>query len=607
MTLDAPATPAASLPAAARVRHRVTRYWPILAVLTLFFGTALVVPVLTPVATTDDWGYSRSVEILLDEGHLTVFPVVAATAVFQIGWGAAFGLIFGMSLGIMRLSTLVMVGLGAVALYALLRELGVSRSRSALGTAAYLFNPLLFVLAYTFMTDPFLTSLILGSTYFFVRGLRREAIDLRYVVAGAAIAACAFLTRQQGILIPVAVGLQLLLTRRLWFNWKSVRLTLAVAGIPAVVLVAYYAWLHFYNDIPSVQESFTREMTRAGIEGSWRLGRNLLFILLMYLGFFALPLTATALVGVVPRLRAHGRRGLAVVIPWLAFPWLAILLFGLVAYAFDGKRWPYIPQFVNAAGLGPSDVIGSRTRIFEGVFFDWATAICATSAILVAVLMTRGVGVLPGPDRTAAGIVLAVSVWQVIGMLPPSFHYIRRGYSLDRYLLPLLPLGICLLLWAIRDLRLFQPIGWAIIAGLLAFNVAATRDYLTFLDTVWTLADDVVETGTPPTSVDAGAAWDGYHLYTYGLDNEITRARTRNGPWWMTFYALASDSTYVVSSGPREGYRVMWSRPYDAWLVEEDPRVYVLRKADAPLLPPPDSDAAIGPGRQEATHVTTGR
>jgi hypothetical protein len=172
-------------------------------------------------------------------------------------------------------------------------------------------------------------------------------------------------------------------------------------------------------------------------------------------------------------------------------------------------------------------------------------------------------------------------------MLPPSFQYIRRGYSLDRYLLPMLPLIICLLLWAIRDLRLFQPIGWAIIAAMLAFNVAATRDYLTFLDTVWTTADEAVAAGALPTSIDAGASWDGYHLYTYGLDNDITRAQTRNGPWWMTFYALASDSTYTVSSTLREGYQIMWTRTVDQWLVDGDPTVYLLRKLEAPVLPQP--------------------
>lgn len=582
----------AALPSAAKaskpldVRH-ITRHWPILAVLILFLSTALIIPTLNPVATTDDWGYSRSVEILLNEGRLTVFPVVAATAVFQIGWGAMFGAIFGMSLGVMRVSTLAMVALGAVALYALLRELGVSRGRSALGAAAHLFNPLMFVLAYTYMTDPFLTSLIIGSTYFYVRGLRRDSIALRYVVAGSLVAVCAFLTRQQGILVPVAVGSMLLLTRRLRFDRTTVRLACAVAGVPALALAGYYLWLSLVNNVPSVQQSFTQEMRRAGLAGSWDLGRNLVFILLMYLGFFAFPIAAALLIGWLPRLRQGNRRGLPVVIPWLAIPWVIGLLVGLIAYAYEGKRWPYIPQFVNAAGLGPADVLGSRPRLLQGEIFSWLTFACALSAIVVAFSVSRGMGFLPDRELASAGVVAMIAIWQIVGMMPPSFHYLRRGYSLDRYLLPILPLLICLLLWATRDLRLPQSIGWGIVACLLAYNVAATRDYLTFLDAVWTTANEVVETGTPATRVDAGAGWDGYHLYTYGLDEGITRARTRNGPWWMTFYALASDSTYVVSSTPRDGYEIMWTRTYDQWLVGGDQKIYVLRRIGAPVLSDP--------------------
>ncbi|MGC4190504.1 MAG: glycosyltransferase family 39 protein [Thermomicrobiales bacterium] len=574
-----------------RGRQWLSRAWPLLLVLAIFAGTALIVPSLTPVATTDDWGYSRSVEILLDEGRLTVYPVVAATAVFQIGWGAAFGLVFGMSLGIVRVSTLVIVMLGAAALYGLLRELGVRRGRSALGTAAYLFNPLLFVLSFTFMTDSFLTSLIVGSAYCSVRGLKGTTVDWRYLVAGSALAACAFLTRQQGILVPVAIGSFLLLTRRLRFDWASVKLLLAIAGIPALALGGYYVWLSTVNDIPAVQASFTQEMQRAGLAGTWRLGWNLLFIVAMYLGFFTAPLVAAVLIGWLPRLRQGTRRGVPLVLPWLAIPWVGGLVGGLVLYGYAGKRWPYIPQFVNAAGLGPSDVLGSRTRLFGATTFAWSTAICAIAALIVALVVSRGVGLPPSGERTAAGIVAAIVVWQFVGVLPPSFHYLRRGYSLDRYLLPLLPLIICLVLWAARDLRLPQAVGWALIAGLIAYNVAATRDYLTFLDTVWTSADEVVAQGVPATSVDAGAGWDGYHLYTYGLDHDITRARTRNGPWWMTFYALASDSTYVVSSTPRDGYKIMWTRTYDQWLVGGDVTLYVLRRADAPALP----DAATDP------------
>ena len=40
-----------------------------------------------------------------------------------------FGSVFGMALGIVRVATVVMVGLGAVALYAMARDLGVAAGR----------------------------------------------------------------------------------------------------------------------------------------------------------------------------------------------------------------------------------------------------------------------------------------------------------------------------------------------------------------------------------------------------------------------------------------------------------------------------------------------
>ena len=175
-------------------------------------------------------------------------------------------------------------------------------------------------------------------------------------------------------------------------------------------------------------------------------------------------------------------------------------------------------------------------------------------------------------------MVAAIGFWQVLGILPPSFHYLNRGYSLDRYLLPLLPLGICLLLWATRDLRMFQPLAWTIVAVFLAFSVAAARDYFVYLETAWSLADDATAAGVASTRIDGGAAWDGYHLYTYALDNGIHRAATPRGPWWMTFYGLASDSSYVVSSTAQPGYIRVWKRDYSSWLSRDTLQLYLLKK-----------------------------
>src|SRR3954468_12636326 len=179
--------------------------WALLAVYAAFALAAVVVPTLTPVATTDDWAYARSAQIMLDQARLTIFPVVAATAVFQIIWGALFGFIFGPTLGIFRLSTVVITALGGLALYGLCRDLGVARGPSALGVATFLFNPLVFVLAFTFMTDAHFMALLVIATWLYAKALGPEEIDGRLFVAGSAVAALAFLTRQQGALIVPAV------------------------------------------------------------------------------------------------------------------------------------------------------------------------------------------------------------------------------------------------------------------------------------------------------------------------------------------------------------------------------------------------------------------
>ena len=285
-----------------RVRMSIRQHAGLLAVIAGFLATALVVPVLAPVATTDDWGYTRSVEILVHEGRLTVFPVVAATAVFQLLWGWLFASIFGMTLGAMRLSTLTMTALGGIALYGLLGELDVPARRKALGLATYLFNPLSFILAYTFMTDAHFTALMTGATWFSARGTR-SGKD-RWLVAGSVLAACAFLVRQQGALIPAAIVVYVLATRRVRLNWAGIRRFLAITVIPGVALVGYYTWLLTVNNVPDVQAGFADEARAAGLRGTWRLTSNLSYITLVYAGFFLLPLgvmTIRALPGIYAR------------------------------------------------------------------------------------------------------------------------------------------------------------------------------------------------------------------------------------------------------------------------------------------------------------------
>jgi hypothetical protein len=155
-----------------------------------------------------------------------------------------------------------------------------------------------------------------------------------------------------------------------------------------------------------------------------------------------------------------------------------------------------------------------------------------------------------------------------------------------------LPFGLCLALWALRDVRLSLPLGWLVVAAFAVLAVGGTRDYLVYMDGVWDLARKANESGVANDRLDAGSGWDGYHLYEYSRDN-VPKARTRGGPWWVYFYARATDSTYVVSGRPLPGYVEVTHRAYSSWLEREPTLLYLLRRPEAPW--PPGTPAAPEP------------
>lgn len=570
-------------------------------VLSLYAASTLVVPTMTPVPVSDDWVYARSVEILLRTGDLRILDLSVVTLVFQVIWGALFSLLFGLSFGAMRLSTIALTLLSGWALYGLCRDLAVSRNRSVLATAAYLFNPLAFVLSFSFMTDPQFSALLIIATRFYVRGLRPDRLDPEATLLGSGIAAFAFLVRQQGALIPLAVVVYLLITRRLTLRptRQNVRCVATVAGIPAAATVLYYLWLFFIHGVPVQQESFTQAIADAGWGGSWLLLERMTYIEAMYLGAFALPISAAALfvrrriprtgMGIVKHLGIRSRWGWA-----LLSGWTALLVTGLVIFGQDGRRMPYIPQFAGLVmGLGPADLWWLRPRIFNDNYLTLFTAACALASFVLVLALCQRVGAPPAPDRAAAGLVLTIGLWQVVGIMPPSYHFRNWIISVDRYLLPLLPFAICLGFWALRDIRLNLPVAWLTVALFAAFSVAGTRDFLVFQEATWAMARDTYAAGVPLTQIDGGSSWDGYYLWEYSDANNIPR-QTPHGPWWTVLFAPATDSTYIVATTPYVGdpmgpYDVIAVREYSSWLHNDPVYLYLLRRA------PPAELAAAWP------------
>lgn len=606
---DASARPTPATPVVARAALRFARWRrhaPLLGVAAAYVAAALVVPTMTAAAVSDDWVYARSVEILLREGELRVLDLSVVTLVFQVFWGALFALILGDSFGALRVSTVTLVGLSGLACYGLGRELGVGRGRSAFGAAAYLFNPLLMVLAFSFMTDPHFAALLTIASLGYVRGVRLgagSAAGRAALLAGSVAAALGFLVRQQGALIPVAVLLALLSSRHLRPDRAGLAVGARIALVPGLTLVGYYLWLFFVHGVPELQTSFVRTIREAGWGESWLLTQRLVFVALMYVGLFTLPLLAAALPVLGRLVDSRSQLG------WIGVgAWTAAILSGVFAFAAFGRDippmplMPYVPQYVGPTGLAPIDVHGGRRWLIGWGVLEWLTAVSAVSSILYALALARRAGRAAGslqargaggrgsralpndPTRIGAGVLASILVWQVIGALPPSFHFRNWIISVDRYLLPLLPLALCLGLWALRDVRLAMPIAWLGVVAIGTLAVVGTRDALVLQGAVWDMGRIALDLGIPIDRLDAGAAWDGYHLYEYSKANDIA-PRTPGGPWWTDLFAPATDSTYVVSTAPLTGYDVMSQIPYSSWLDNRPTEIYLVRRAGTEGFP----------------------
>ncbi len=567
--------------------------WLITAVLASYVITAFIVPTLAPVAISDDWIYARSVEILLSRHELRILPTTVPTAVFQVAWGSIFASVLGMSFGALRVSTVVITLFGACALNGLCRQLGIDRQLSALGTAVYLFSPLGFVLGFTFMTDPHLTALLVIATYLYVRGLGTDAGDGRYILLGSCAAALAFLVRQQGILVPVAVVSYLLLTRRLRWTRTALPSLFQVLAIPALTAAAYYVWLRFANGVPSNQEHFLANVMHAGAVTSGVLIGMLAFIEAMYLGLFALPLAVAALPALPEILRwtaPLGRRAFLL--------WLVVFLLAFSICSAGGMRMPYIPHFFNQYGLGPSDLVVNRPQVLTHGAADLLTVGCGLAILVLGAAFCSHLGGETFPRAMA--LTLVIALWQVLGVLAPSFNFRNSTVaglpapSLDRYLLPLLPFAVCLGLWCLHGRRLAVGAAWLVTAGLAVFAVAGTRDSLVFQDATWRLAWRANAAGISNSRLDAGAAWDGYYLYEYSLQHQ-TAIQTpqyevpafepaspvrQAPPWWITHWAQATDSSYVIVPQALSGFHVVDQLPFSMWLRSTPGSLYLLRRPD---------------------------
>lgn len=436
----------------------------------------------------------------------------------------------------LRLSTVTLTALSAVALYSICLELGASRHRAALAVTAYLVNPLTFVLSFSYMTDPHVAALTLIAAAFYLRGLRRGKVS--EIVVGSAVASVAFLSRSTGVAVAVGACAYALFHRK----WRH---ALASVALPILVAIGTAWWFANVHGVPLQQRQRTDQVINGlgDLGRDWEYAKTAAFLAVVYIAFSALPILVSG------RLRLPRRwesLGVAVLL-------MAVLLNGLLGRFAPPTKMPYISDWFTPDWLGPIWVLGGdlgqRGPLLPGWGFTALTAVCLTGAVMLAVALCSARGPL-------AWMTLSVAAT----LVPSSFVFFP---PLDRYLLPVVALGLPLVVATTRGRHLWT--GWVVISLVAVLSVVGTRDFLMLNDKVWDVAQRATADGVALDQLDAGWSWDGWHFMEESYTGPV---RTPNAPWWIRI-APRIDSTYVVSLAPLPGYRVVSKASVNPWLGSE--------------------------------------
>jgi Dolichyl-phosphate-mannose-protein mannosyltransferase len=511
--------------------------------LLVYFSAAILLHLFANVPLHDDWTYAWSVEHFLKTGKLQVLDWSVHYPFAQILWGALFCLPFGFSFSALRVSTVVLAWLGALALYGTLRELGRARSESLIATLVLIANPVFFVLSFSFMTDVPFVSVSNIAFFFIVRGFsRRSALELWL---GCAFGVIGFFIRQIAIAIPGAVLLYVIFapsfrTRRYLLPPIIVSLFICLTSLliaQTFGLTSQYTsrewvfdkWLHQYE---------------LGIPGLLRV--------IMHSGLALFPMSVPLIALFYRRPRFWGVIGVL-----------------LLLTACSVLLTPEIPKPLD--GMWNLIALGKERHLLRGLpdpdfFPSWlnypllAFSLFSSAGIIMKVI-----------DVAAIEESLRLFVWYAFShSVLIMAIWLFDAWGSDRYSIVLLPPLIVIL--ANSHLKSKTTIAGIAVLSLISMLVtwSETQNNRAAAKGLAWLRDR----GIPFAEIDAGYALDGWYLYAHPENLAPGNIPERDVP----FVTTNEKKPYVIATSSIAGYRVLRRYTWSIPLRTLDYNVYVLEQ-----------------------------
>jgi hypothetical protein len=544
---------------------------------------------------SDDWAYGGAVKSLLDTGSIKLPDWSSPNFIAQMFWGALFCLPTGFSFTALRVSTLVLGLLGVLITYGLLLEIGAARGLALFGALSLALNPLYLELSHTFMTDiPFVTVSLL-SLYFLVRALRTNSN--KEVVLGLTFACGAILIRQIGISIFIAAGLAYLVKNRL--RVRTVLIAIVPVFLGLITQFVFQEWLKLTHRTPVVYQVQMRLLFNTCTHLSWRsiiLAVDALFVFLIYLGLFSLPL----LLFLVPR-------GMMNIFRSRYLTLVTFLFATSTMYFVRNKKMPLLPDVIYDFGLGRPILYDTDTLHLHHLptagdkFWIVITILGVVAAAVLFQATVIAITKVCSPRRLSParrGVMVLLLATEVMYVAPLIILWFD-GFVFDRYLLLLVPLSTIVLTQSLPKPEFaktsFQYNLPAVLSLLLCgvFSVAATHDYLSWNRVRWQALNELMsDQHVNPKQIDGGFEFNAWYLYNRNYPNQLllyVDQLTQNGEstksgvgsqstpkksWWWV-----SSDDFVVTLGPVPGFAEVKHYHFPRWLPPGEGNVLTLRRS----------------------------
>lgn len=522
----------------------------------------------------DDWAYGYSVKVLLEQGDFQLSGWTATNLLTQVLWGALFCLPFGFSFTALRFSTLTLGLIGVLATYGLLREINTNSKLSLVGALVVAVNPLYFGLSHTFMNDVHFFGLAILSLYLFVRGLNKDS--KAEIVIGTIVACITVLTRQVGLVIPLAYGCAYIFK-------KGITIRNGIRGfLPAFIglstQVFYQKWLQITMRAPDKYGNQFKTLFHEILKGFDNLIVNFATVTvfsLIYLGLFLFPFLLL-LFTLKKENIFQGRRKL----------FFLVSLGSLVTLKLLTSQHQLMPLFrghvLTDFGIGPVILKNSEFPKAPQLFWFTLTVLGIIGAALLIQYLFLAVWQILAKNQESQ---ITDRRWSaVLGLSAIFIYFIPLGFMglgafgfYDRYLIFLLPLLMMVASVSTTSIRNWKigygSISVAVIMMLLygGFTIGATHDYLSWNRMRWqALRDLMQEEQVSPSRIDGGFEFNGWYLYSDDYDDW----KDEHDKSW---YWVDKDD-YVVSFNPLTGYEEVKLYSFSKWLPWGQGNILVLHK-----------------------------